>query len=425
MRVPTAAGRFLAGLLLAAAAAEAAPLPVAVDDSLLAAAREAHWSGESERAVPVFRDRLAGHPDDRATRRSLADALAWSGSAAEAIPHYERLLAGSPADRDLLLGRARALEWTGREEEAFDAYRRIEKTGGSGEIRDAVDRLRHRVDPLYRGEAELLHDSARITAYRSGAEQRLLGTGLAQLRLRLGFERIADDRAESLGRTATVSAIRIFPGGREASLEAGWISHDGGGDHPRLRVGLRGRPARRLSAGFEVAYGDRAYDLRSLDAARAGIRGLEASGTFYWTLSPSAGLWGAARGGALDDGNSWRSAALSLDRSLGLGLTGSLAGRGIGYARDRRTYYSPGGEWDLSAGLREMVRIGAAGRLWIGGRIGAIGNEEGRGRTWASEAGGTVRLGRLTGAASFAYSASRRESTYLSRTGTLALRWSP
>ncbi|GEM_PF-1215538 len=83
------------------------------------------WAGRPERAVPLFREYLRGHPNDVAARVGLADALADAGRLHAALREYRAALKRRPDDLDAAYGEARVLGWMGRYRSAEAVYRGI------------------------------------------------------------------------------------------------------------------------------------------------------------------------------------------------------------------------------------------------------------------------------------------------------------
>lgn len=86
------------------------------------------YSGQSERAIPLYREFLASDPapeQRRQARRGLALALSWNDQPAASLQQYEKLLRADPDDPDALLGKARVLSWMDRNAESRRVYRRV------------------------------------------------------------------------------------------------------------------------------------------------------------------------------------------------------------------------------------------------------------------------------------------------------------
>ncbi|MDM7916475.1 MAG: tetratricopeptide repeat protein, partial [Candidatus Eisenbacteria bacterium] len=445
IRDSTVAAALAALSLLLASPARGAQPSHAVgspEDSLLAAARAEHWAGNEEIAIPVFRNRLVRHPEDRATRLDLANALAWSGDPDAAIPLYEDLLRQSPADRAVLRARTNALRWAGRSGEALESVRRLRRLDPEDEDLRSLERsLARECDPAVRASVDFFEDSGEVSA-RAFAIHGRLDTGPATAwTITAGSERLTRDGAgapgpgESAGESASETERQLLQAGTEIAtgprssiaFEAG-VSIPGAGSAdgacPRLRAVFRSRPLARASLQAAAAFADRGYEQKSVAAEEAGLRGVDGSLSGYLSFSPRAGLYMRLRAGSWDDENAFRSSDVALDAKLAGPLRAALAAQWTGYSRGSSLYYAPRDEWTAAAWIHLSPPLPAFFSLDASGWFGAVGN-----RTGSGEAGGGKLAFRapiassLDAVATGEISATRRISRYESRSVRLALEW--
>lgn len=101
-----------------------------------------HWSGQSERALPYFRDELIAKPDDREIRHGMAEALVAMNRLPEALQVYREQGTRFPHDQKAIKGEARVLMWLDRHEEARAAYESIlDQSPGDREARLGLARI--------------------------------------------------------------------------------------------------------------------------------------------------------------------------------------------------------------------------------------------------------------------------------------------
>lgn len=421
----------VATAVFAATIAHALPVPVEATDSLLVEARRAHYDGNEDRAIPVFRSYLASHPSDRSVRLDLANALAWSGDPERAIPYYEELLREQPEDPKLLRAHADCLRWTGRTEESLDAYRRLPDPPEEPDVRRELDRLRRSIDPAGGLESTLFHDSGEVDAERYVGASRLLGGAAGYVAASVSTERLRQSLAEGTvrtpwGTTVAARAGRSLGAAKSIRLDAGAIGYDGGPTHPRVGVRLRWPITQRLPLEVRASYRDRAFDLKSLQAYEDRIMGFESSAATYASLGYAGGVYARVRGGRYSDDNPFGSVDLSADAAIRWGLRAALAGSGIEHAHESTSYYAGRHEWSAAGHLIFDRSIAGSVHVRLDGWYGRIGNTHGDGDTRGGRGelslplAGTFWL-RLEGEAA----RSRQTTAYESRLFTLGVDWRP
>jgi len=104
------------------------------------------WAGQPERAIPIYRERLAAGTlspaDARRARLGLALALSWNDENDPSLREYDALLAADPGDTEALLGRARVLSWQDRLGASSSAYEDVlAKDPGNAEARRGLARV--------------------------------------------------------------------------------------------------------------------------------------------------------------------------------------------------------------------------------------------------------------------------------------------
>lgn len=72
-------------------------------------------------AEELYRDHLAGQPDDLVAQLKLAHLLSWRGAFTESLQIFDRLVAARPTDVQLQRRRALVLMWSGDHAAAADA----------------------------------------------------------------------------------------------------------------------------------------------------------------------------------------------------------------------------------------------------------------------------------------------------------------
>ncbi|MBU1948557.1 MAG: hypothetical protein KJ970_08995 [Candidatus Eisenbacteria bacterium] len=405
------------------------PLPanMAAGDSLLAAAREALWSGDEKGAVSDFKAYLTIRPQDHSARFDLANALAWSGNPNQAVPLYDELLKGSPQDTSYIRARANALHWAGRNEEAMlELCSLLSVMGEDPESSPQIRRIRRLLDPERTGETEYFHDSGGMTAVRTQWVHQVIGSVMRNISMDAALEWISDGDNEFTGTELVAGVTHVFSGGHTLRSRTGGVFYNDDGSEPRIDLRFLSRPVSRLTTNVQLNYRDRAYELKSYRAHRQSVRGWEGLLSSYMSFPGDRGIFAQIRAGRYDDRNIVRSMDLSLE--VPIHKTFLLVGSayGIDYQNISENYWSPEKEWNLAAKLIKQLSLSQSSSLKLALWGGGIGNEYGRGRMTGASAELSLRPAtRLEIFGSAEYHSSRRETTYLWRVFTFALRWSP
>lgn len=425
-----ALARIALGLALLAPAAAAEPAPI---DDTRAAEADALLADDSgfPRAIELYREVLAEHPDDAELRLRLARVLAWSqdydaslaefdqvlaapeppasaaveraevlswaGRYAEAEAAFETLLEADPDDARAARGLARVHSWSGRRANAELGYRRALAIESDAEARAELDALLATHRPWLRGEFAYATDSDDFAWLRSGAEAAYWRSAATTLRARAGFHRMsrprheaplaaraehASDRAADLGLgIEQLFAVPQLVAPLRADLDVGVRLWDHAGTRFTARGRLEASPRASTSIGLEGRAGDLVDENASFEALERGLGFREAAVSLWQGLGTRFDAYGRYGHGWVDGGNRRHAADASLGyRPFATRATRvQLATSWLGYTGRSVYYYDPSSDWGvqvsasdrfaLARGLDFAPRAGVGwGRARDGGR---------------------------------------------------------
>jgi hypothetical protein len=333
------------------------------------------------------------------------------------------------------------LAWSDRKAEALELYRRaLIIKPDDPHLQEAVRTLGGQTRPFVQTAAEHFTDSGSLSAQSfitalDGGEAR--GHSL--------LARICRQQAQTDGPRHSLRGEE-FTLGLAGGIGPGWTARveTGASRYGRLPVRLRWdgtvslRTLRCLSLNLRHSYGERGFELRSLAAMEAGIRGHEIALSGYRAMGAKGGVFFRLRGGFLSDRNQYRGGDVSLDRTLVTndrtllpggqagwipGIRTALALYAIDYTKDTGIYYAPEREW---SGTVQVLPAWRWSRTDVSLTLlaGRAGNRQSDGNVWGTRFQGDWHLtGETALEAGFAYDQSVRTSTYISRLARLGIRW--
>ncbi len=98
------------------------PTITGVDDTMIAAAREAEAAGNYKRSASTYQQLLDKKPEDMVIKLALANALRRNGQCNDALPHFDGVLAKQPDNADALEGKGLCQMNLGDSKQAADTF---------------------------------------------------------------------------------------------------------------------------------------------------------------------------------------------------------------------------------------------------------------------------------------------------------------
>lgn len=295
--------------------------PARLADIRNALAWQLHWSGQSARALPFFRDELIARPDDREIRHGLGEAFVTLDRLDDALMIYRDQVGRFPDDRRAQKRVALILGWLGRDDEARLAWvdvlnrapddrealfhlARLDNRAGRHQIAvgslatlravedDPETRLEHVRALRWSGDERAARQVLGATEGREAAELRILLNESLSDRVILDAEFSRDsDALSTRAGTAQILKSAGTHGTLDASFRHVWLEQNGANRHGRTLLvgygwqgGAAGEPGGLWFPAVRV--GMRNYDGWDSFAWQARLKWLPAD---FWRVDFEAG----------------------------------------------------------------------------------------------------------------------------------------